>query len=158
LVVMEAFNNTHDPWLAVNATTTSGNNAEAFADLDANRVFNGADVRPAVKSGRVLNYVYNHALEPLANTDQSSAAAVNAFFMVNWMHDWYYDSGFTEAPGNAQLDNLGRGGVANAPLLVTSQAGANPGLRNNADMSTPADGARPRMRMFLWTAGTATSA
>ena len=157
LVVMEAFNNTHDPWLAVNATTTSGNNAEAFADLDANRVFNGADVRPAVKSGRVLNYTYNHALEPLANTDQSSAAAVNAFFMVNWMHDWYYDSGFTEATGNGQLDNLGRGGVPNDPLLVTSQAGANTGLRNNADMSTPADGARPRMRMFLWTAGTATT-
>ena len=80
--------------------------------------------------------------------------AVNAFFMVNWMHDWWYDSGFTEATGNAQLDNLGRGGVAGDPLLVTSQAGANTGLRNNADMSTPADGARPRMRMFLWTAGT----
>ncbi|HEX7835967.1 MAG TPA: M36 family metallopeptidase [Kofleriaceae bacterium] len=156
LVVMDSFNGPLDPWLPTNATTTSGNNAEAFADLDANRVFNGADVRPAVKSGRVLNYVYDHTLEPLARPEQSEAAAVNAFFLVNWMHDWYYDSGFTETTANAQSDNFGRGGVAGDPLLVTSQAGANTGLRNNADMSTPADGARPRMRMFLWTAGTVT--
>jgi hypothetical protein len=158
LVVMEAFNAPHDPWLASNATTTSGNNAEAFADLNADRIFNGADVRPAVKSGRILNYTYDHASEPLANTNQSSAAAVNTFFLVNWMHDWYYDSGFTEATRNAQADNFGRGGVANDPLLIQAQAGASTGLRNNADMATPADGGRPRMRMFLWTAGTATSA
>ncbi|HEX3474582.1 MAG TPA: M36 family metallopeptidase [Kofleriaceae bacterium] len=156
LVVMEAFNGPGDPWLATNATTTSGNNAESFADLDADRVFDNLDVRPAVKSGRVLNYAYDHTLEPTANANQSMAGAVNAFFMVNWMHDWYYDSGFTEATGNGQLDNLGRGGVPGDPLLVTSQAGANTGLRNNADMSTPSDGARPRMRMFLWTAGTVT--
>jgi hypothetical protein len=153
LVVMEAFNQTIDKWLPDNATTTSGNNAEAFADLDANRVFNTGDVRPEVRAGRVLNYTYDHELEPLATPDQSKAAVVNAFFLVNWMHDWWYDSGFTEATGDGQLDNLGRGGVAGDPLLVTSQAGANTGLRNNADMSTPADGARPRMRMFLWTAG-----
>ncbi|HET9623052.1 MAG TPA: M36 family metallopeptidase [Kofleriaceae bacterium] len=156
LVVQDSFNGPLDPWLPSNATTTSGNNAEAFADLDANRVFNGADVRPIVKSGRVLNYIYDHTAEPLATPEQSEAAAVNSFFVVNWMHDWYYDSGFTEATGNAQADNLGRGGVANDPLLVTAQAGANAGLRNNADMATPADGARPRMRMFLWTAGTLT--
>jgi hypothetical protein len=151
LVVMEAFNGPLDPWLANNATTTSGNNAESFADLDATATFTAGDVRPVVKSGRVLNYVYDHTLEPTGNPTQSMAGAVNTFFMVNWMHDWYYDSGFTERTGNAQLDNLGRGGIAGDPLLITAQAGANAGLRNNADMSTPADGARPRMRMFLWT-------
>jgi large repetitive protein len=156
LVVMDSFNGPLDPWLPTNATTTSGNNAEAFADLDATRTFTPGDVRPVVKSGRVLNYVYDHTLGPIDTPTQSEAAAVNAFFMVNWMHDWYYDSGFTETTGDAQADNFGRGGVAGDPLLVTSQAGANVGLRNNADMSTPADGARPRMRMFLWTAGTLT--
>ncbi|HEU4729764.1 MAG TPA: M36 family metallopeptidase [Kofleriaceae bacterium] len=157
LVVMEAFNGPLDPWLPSNATTTSGNNAEAFADLDANRVFGPGDVRPEVKSGRILNYTYDHSLEPLATPDQSKAAVVNAFYVVNWLHDWWYDSGFTEATGDGQADNFGRGGVAGDPLLITAQAGANTGLRNNADMSTPADGARPRMRMFLWTAGTSTS-
>jgi len=154
LVVMEAFNQTLDKWLPDNATTTAGNNATAFADLDANLVFSAGDIRPEVRGGRTLNYTYNTELGPLATPDQSKAATVNAFFLVNWMHDWWYDSGFTEATGNAQLDNFGRGGVAGDPLLVTSQAGANTGLRNNADMSTPADGGTPRMRMFLWTAGT----
>jgi len=156
LVVQEAFNGPNDPWLATNATTTSGNNAESFADLDADRVFDNADVRPVVRSSRVLDYTYDHTMGPTDAPTQSEAAAVNAFFMVNWLHDWWYDSGFTEATGNAQANNFGRGGVAGDPLLVTSQAGANTGLRNNADMSTPADGARPLMRMFLWTAGTVT--
>lgn len=157
LVTMEAFNGPLDPWLANNATTTTGNNAEAFADLDANSVFSTGDVRPEVRSSRVLNYTYRHDLEPLATPDQSKAASVNAFFVVNWMHDFFYDSGFTEATGTGQQDNFGRGGIAGDPMIVAAQAGANVGLRNNATMSTGADGARPRMRMFLWTAGTVTS-
>lgn len=157
LVVMEAFNQTLDKWLPDTATTTSGNNAEAFADLDGNSVFTAGDIRAEVRSGRVLNYTYDHELEPLATPDQSKAATINAFFVVNWMHDWWYDSGFTEATGNAQLDNFGRGGVGGDPLLIAAQAGATVGSRNNASMATPADGARPRMRMFLWTAGTQTA-
>jgi hypothetical protein len=157
LAVMDAFNGPRDKWLPDNATTTSGNNAEAFADLDANARFSAGDVRPEVRAGRVLNYTFNHEAEPLATPDQSKAAVVNAFFVVNWMHDWWYDSGFTEATRNAQLDNYGRGGVANDPLLIQAQAGANTGLRNNADMTTPSDGLRPQMRMFLWTAGISVS-
>ncbi|HMG25071.1 MAG TPA: M36 family metallopeptidase, partial [Kofleriaceae bacterium] len=157
LIVMEAFNGPVDKWLPDNATTTSGNNAESFSDLDNTFSFTAGDVRPEVKSGRILNYNYNHALGPLDTPDQSKAAAVNVFYMANWLHDWYYDSGFTEATRNAQADNFGRGGAGGDPLLLLAQAGANTGLRNNANMATPADGARPRMRMYLWTAGTATS-
>ncbi|HMG21322.1 MAG TPA: M36 family metallopeptidase, partial [Kofleriaceae bacterium] len=153
LVVIEAFNGPVDKWLPDDATTTAGNNAEAFADLDGNNAFTTGDIRPDVKSGRILNFTYNHELEPLATPDQSKAGAVNAFYLVNWMHDWWYDSGFTELTRNGQLDNLGRGGIANDRLLVAAQAGATVGSRNNASMATPADGARPRMRMFLWTAG-----
>ena len=157
LVVLDSFNGPLDKWLPDDATTTSGNNAEAFADLDASASFTAGDIRPEVRAGRVLNYQYDHQAEPLATVDQSKAAVVNVFFIVNWMHDWWYDSGFTEATRNAQANNFGRGGVANDPLLVQAQAGANAGLRNKADMTTPGDGGRPRMRMFLWTAGTATS-
>ncbi|TMQ11415.1 MAG: hypothetical protein E6J90_34710, partial [Deltaproteobacteria bacterium] len=157
LVVMEAFNGPLDPWLATNAATTDGNNAEAFADLDNTLTFTTGDVRPEVKSGRVLNYTYDHTIGPLDTLNQSKAAAVNAFFVVNWMHDWWYDSGFTETAGNGQANNFGRGGVGNDRLLILAQAGANRGLRNNANMATPADGARPRMRMYLWTQGAATS-
>ena len=157
LVVMEGFNGPGDKWLADNATTTSGNNAEAFADMDGTNNSSPSDVRPEVRAGRVLNYTYDHTLGPLSNATQSKAAAVNAFYLVNWMHDWWYDSGFTEATGTGQADNFGRGGVAGDPLLILAQAGANIGNRNNANMATPGDGARPRMRMYLWTSGTVTS-
>ena len=153
LVVMEAFNGPFDKWLPDDATTAAGNNAEAFSDLDGNNVFSDGDIRPEVRSGRILNFTYHQDIEPLATLDQSKAGAVNAFFLVNWMHDWWYDSGFTEATRNGQLDNFGRGGIANDRLLIAAQAGANAGSRNNASMATPGDGARPRMRMFLWTAG-----
>ncbi|MGH2899763.1 MAG: M36 family metallopeptidase, partial [Solirubrobacteraceae bacterium] len=125
LVVMEAFNGPHDPWLPIDATAATGNNAEAFGDFDGNSAFTAGDIRPEVRAGRVLNFTYNHEIEPLATPDQSKAGAVNAFFVVNWMHDWWYDSGFTEATSNGQLDNLGRGGVANDRLLIASQAGSN---------------------------------
>jgi hypothetical protein len=156
LVVMEAFNSTRDKWLADDATTTSGNNVETFADLDDNRVFSPGDVRPEVRAGRVLNYSYNHELGPTDTADDarnSKAAAVNVFFLANWMHDWWYDSGFTEATANAQRDNYGRGGVGGDPIFIEAQAGATVGLRNNANMATPSDGAQPRMRMYLWTPG-----
>ncbi len=39
-----------------------------------------------------------------------TAATTNLFYVVNWLHDYWYDSGFTEAAGNAQDNNFGRGG------------------------------------------------
>lgn len=152
LVAMDSFNGPHDSWLPSNATTTAGNNAEAYADRAAPEGFSPGDVRPLVTTGRVLNYVYNHALEPAANDTQSSAAVVNSFFIVNWLHDWYYDSGFTEVTGNAQQSNYGRGGLENDRIVVHSQAFTFEGgqNRNNALMFTPADGESPEMYMFTF--------
>jgi hypothetical protein len=157
VVAMEAFNEPHDKWLPDDATTSSGNNADAFSDLDGTQTFTQGDVRPEVKAGRVLNYHYDTTLEPLATPDQIKAGVVNTFFLNNWMHDWWYDSGFTEVTGNAQLDNYGRGGIGGDPITVLAQAGALVGARNNATMSTPADGGRPRMRIFLFTTSTVTT-
>src|ERR1051325_8438628 len=150
LVVQEAFNGPHDPWLGTTATTTSGNNVDAFADIAAPAGFGPGDIRPEVRSGRTLNYRYDLTLEPLANVTQSKAAAVNVFFVTNWLHDWYYDSGFTEATGNAQTDNLGRGGVGGGPRIAPAQSAALAGSRDNANMATPSDGLSPIMNMFLW--------
>jgi large repetitive protein len=153
VVAVDSFNGPLDPWLPGNATTTAGNNVIAFSDLDGTRSFTDGDVRPEVRSGRVLNFRYDTSAEPLGNPDQLKAGAVNVFFVNNWLHDWFYDSGFTEATGNAQVDNYGRGGVGGDPLLAMAQANALGGSRNNANMSTPADGLSPVMNMFLWTAG-----
>jgi hypothetical protein len=154
LAIVDAFNGPLDRWLPDTATTTSGNNVNAFSDLDGNNVFSPGDVRPEVRSRRVLDYRYDTTLEPLATPDQIKAGVVNLFFLDNWMHDWWYDSGFTEATGNAQVDNFGRGGVAGDPITALAQAGANNGARDNATMATPADGLSPRMRIFLFTTST----
>ena len=154
LAVIDAFNGSLDKWLPDTATTTSGNNVNAFSDLDGNNAFSPGDVRPEVRSRRVLDYRYDTTLEPLATPDQIKAGVVNLFFLDNWMHDWWYDSGFTEATGNAQVDNFGRGGAAGDPITALAQAGANNGARDNATMATPADGLSPRQRIFLFTTST----
>ena len=156
LVVMEAFNGPVDKWLPDHATTTSGNNVEAFSDLDGSGTFTPGDVRPEVRAGRTLNYRYDTTIEPLATPDQIKAGVTNLFYLANWMHDWWYDSGFTEATGDGQVDNLGRGGVGGDPVVTLAQAGALNGARDNASMSTPADGRSPRMRVFLFSTTTVT--
>ena len=57
--------------------------------------------------------MYDTNLLPGANRTQVMAAVTNLFYIVNFMHDWYYDAGFDEVSGNAQKDNYGRGGAAN---------------------------------------------
>ena len=52
------------------------------------------------------------------------ASVTQVFYVTNWLHDWWYDSGFNEAAGNAQKDNFGRGGVAGDPLHAEAQNGA----------------------------------
>jgi hypothetical protein len=156
LVVMEAFNNTFDKWLPDNATTTSGNNVVSISDFDGSEDLSEGDIVPQVRAGRVLNYPYDTTAEPLATPTQAEAGAVNVFFTTNWLHDWWYDSGFTEATGDAQVDNFGRGGVDGDPLRAFAQNGALVGSRDNAFMSTPADGASPHMAMFLWSSGNKT--
>jgi hypothetical protein len=157
LVVQEAFNGPRDPWLAANATTTAGNNVVAFADLFPPTGFNQGDIFPEVRAGRTLNHRYDFTADALATPDQSKAAAVNVFYVTNWLHDWFYDSGFTEATGNAQVNNFGRGGLSGDPLIARAQADAVSGVRNNATMATPADGLSPTMSMFLWSGKTETS-
>ena len=46
------------------------------------------------------------------------------FYVNNWLHDYYYDSGFTEQAGNAQFFNYGRGGAGGDVLRAESQDSA----------------------------------
>ncbi len=76
----------------------------------------------------------------------SGSAETHLFFLANFLHDFFYDLGFDEAAGNFQSDNLGRGGTGGDNLIVVSRANG----RNNANFSTPIDGQKPTMNMFLW--------
>ena len=111
-----------DPWLAPEATETNGNNADAYVDFSAPDGFTaGVDFRADVTSARSFDRTYDTTMGPTATVDQSKAAIANAFYTVNWLHDYWYDSGFNEAAGNAQLNNYGRGGVEGDPMRVEVQ-------------------------------------
>ena len=137
----------NDPWLPDGATVTSGNNADAYADLVAPDGFQAGDLRPTVTAPRVFDRTMLFDIAPNANPEQIAAATTSLFYMNNWLHDWYYDAGFNEASGNAQTDNFDRGGLGNDAIRAEAQDYSG---TNNANMSTPADGSPPRMQMYIF--------
>jgi len=123
---------------------TTGNNVDAYTDVDAN---NTADANSRPSGGASLNFDF-----PLPLSQPPSgyrpAAVTNLFYLNNIIHDVQYQYGFDEAAGNFQVNNYGRGGAGNDSVRAEAQDGAG---TNNANFGTPADGARPRMQMFVWT-------
>jgi MYXO-CTERM domain-containing protein len=150
LVSVEGMNALHDPWLPANAVTSVGNNVDAYIDINPPDGLSAGDFRAGVTSAHTFDRTYDVGADPLASQSQSMASIIQAFYTTNWLHDWFYDSGFDEAAGNAQQDNLGRGGVGGDRMLVEVQDSANT-QRDNANMTTPADGSSPRMQIYLWT-------
>ncbi len=138
----------NDPWLPPGATETSGNNVDAYADLDFIDGFTDGDLRADVTAPGVFDRTYDTTQPPGSSPDQTKAAVTQLFFVTNFLHDWFYDSGLDEASGNAQLENYGRGGAGEDPILAEGQDAEG---FNNANMATPSDGAAPRMQMYVWT-------
>ncbi|KAF7764958.1 hypothetical protein PCIT_b1069 [Pseudoalteromonas citrea] len=137
---------TADAWLAEDATMTSGNNVFAYADVVAPDGFTEGDFSAELTSAKTFDYPYEPSQSP-TSLNNRKAAIVNLFYMNNFLHNFFYDYGFDEASGNAQITNYGRGGEENDPLHVQAQDYS--GL-NNANMATPADGRSPRMQQYLW--------
>lgn len=139
-----------DPWLAPNATQTTGNNVDAYADLGGGDGFQAtADLRAPLSdaANRTFGYTFDPTRAPDSSLEQRQAAVVNLFYMNNFLHDWFYDAGFDEASGNAQASNYGRGGLEGDSIRAEAQDSSG---RNNANMSTPADGSRPRMQQYIF--------
>ncbi|MEZ4379929.1 MAG: M36 family metallopeptidase [Nannocystaceae bacterium] len=157
LITIEGFNTNPDgdadPWLPPGATETVGNNVDAYVDHTSPSGYNpeNGEFRALINGDNTFDYIYDSSEEPLSSPEQSLAAIVQLFYDVNWLHDYWYDSGFNEAAGNAQDDNFGRGGVDGDRLQAQAQDGALTGSRNNANMMTPTDGVSPVMQMYLWT-------
>ncbi|MET0595091.1 MAG: M36 family metallopeptidase, partial [Polyangiaceae bacterium] len=172
MVAMEGFNKnpggTADPWLPTGATVTFGNNVLSYSDrnqyvdeagADRNDGYNeggaaldsGFDFRADITSALTFDRTYNLAQAPNASVNQIKAAVTQLFYVNNWLHDYWYDSGFNEAAGNAQASNYTRpGGAENDPILAEAQDSADSGQGNNANMSTLSDGISPRMQMYVW--------
>ncbi|HEX8253144.1 MAG TPA: M36 family metallopeptidase [Thermoanaerobaculia bacterium] len=140
--------NAESPAGWVTSNTTIGNNVDAYLDRDNN---NAADTnsRP-VSATQDFIYTFNAAADPTTASQQQLAVA-SLFYLNNVVHDKLYRHGFNEAAGNFQTNNFGKGGLGNDPVNAEAQDG---GGTNNANFSTPADGSRPRMQMYLWNTAT----
>ena len=151
LVEVTAFNTNpdgeSDPWLPPDATTLSSNNVDVYLDLSAPSGFGAGDHRPSTSTPGVFDALYDPTLAPNASDAQLSASAQPVFVLANWLHDWYYDAGFVEAVGNAQVDNFGRGGWGGDPVVVEAQ---DYGFGGAANMLVPGDGASPRLQVGNW--------
>ena len=82
----------------------------------------------------------------------------NLFYWINRAHDLHYAAGFTEAAGNFQADNLGKGGVQGDPLYAFSHFGAaSPGYAQAENSFYTAvddvDGAQSFLAMFISDSG-----
>jgi hypothetical protein len=147
----------NDPWLAPGSTETVGNNVDAYMDLVNPNGFGVAgppqsgisnDFRGQLTGVDTFGNTYNTLLRPNDAT-QRLASLQQMFYNINFLHDWFYDYGFNEASLNAQTNNFGRGGLQNDPINAEGQ---DMGNLDNANMNTPADGARPRMQMYIFQA------
>ena len=144
LITITALDTNASPngWINDAENETRGNNVDAYSDRDGDDV---PDLpRPQGSPVRVFDFPLDLTQPP---TNSTKAAIVQLFYRCNWMHDRLYELGFTEAAGNFQVDNFGRGGEGNDPVKAEAQKAAG---FSNANFASPPDGQPGRMRMFLW--------
>lgn len=127
-------------------TITRGNNVWAKDDFLGTNSGNSPD------GGTSLVFDFPYVGTASDASLYINAATTNLFYMNNMMHDIWYQYGFNEANGNFQESNYLRGGNENDFVNADAQDGskADPQSLNNANFSTPVDGVKPRMQMFLW--------
>ncbi|KAA9338251.1 T9SS type A sorting domain-containing protein [Hymenobacter busanensis] len=152
-----------EPWLKVgagnSATThgwhfdgttnyafTRGNNVAAYDDVARTNAPGNYAASQTPAPALSFAYTPNPTAAPSTSANRN-AAIVNLFYWNNIVHDALYQYGFTEAAGNFQNDNLGRGGSGADYVKAEAQDG---GGTNNANFDTPPDGVSGRMQMFLW--------
>ena len=138
-------------------TITRGNNAHAYIDHVSDSLPDPTPGAEPSNPGLDFHFPFDQSKQP---TDYQEAAVTNLFYWNNVIHDVYYRYGFTEASGNFQQNNYGKGGVAGDYVLAEAQDGSG---QSNANFATPVnDGPSgvtssaasvrtgPRMQMFLW--------
>ncbi len=130
-------------WLPPGAATLQGNNVRAAADFNADNVPDGPE--PHGGAARVFDFPLDLNAAP---ADSVEAAIVQAFYTGNWAHDAFYGLGFTEAFGNYQAENFGRGGQGGDAIRMDVQDGGD--HRNAFFVSSGADGSPGRVELFLY--------
>ncbi|KAI8610050.1 Fungalysin metallopeptidase-domain-containing protein [Chytriomyces sp. MP71] len=107
------------------STSLSGNNG--IAQSNPNNVMDPAGLaaltRPTANNLAFTKFQFNAAKGPEDATN-ANAATVNAFYVVNSMHDVLYNYGFNEAAGNFQQLNYGKGGLEGDGVFINTQDGS----------------------------------
>ncbi|MBK7477999.1 MAG: M36 family metallopeptidase [Haliscomenobacter sp.] len=122
---------------------TRGNNAFAYLDRNDDDASDGSE--PDGGPELIFDYLYYDTIEPL---DLPQTSMTQLFYTNNAMHDLAYHYGFTEAAGNFQTNNYGKGGKEQDAVLAQAQDG---GGVNNANFLTLPDGDPGAMQMYFWT-------
>ncbi len=125
-------------------TITRGNNVFAYEDQNNS---NTPGFSPDGGDSLYFNYPVDFTKAAIITMP---AAVTNLFYTNNIAHDVFYEYGFTEAAGNFQVNNYGKGGSGNDAVRAEAMDG---GGTNNANFATPTDGNAPRMQMYLWNTG-----
>ena len=142
-----AFNNLG--WMTDGTNLTDGNNVEAGLDLVGP---DGVDA-PVAGAARVFNFAYNPAPGSPPPGDSPTLAnyrngeVTDMFFWTNMYHDSLYQLGFNEVARNFQNNNFGRGGAQADRVSAEAQDASG---TNNANFTTPSDGLRGKMQMYIF--------
>ena len=115
----ENTNASPDGWVVNDET--AGNNVVAYKDDESNT------------AAAPFTYVYDDTIAPTAG-DNVAASTVNAFYLINTVHDIWYEYGFTEEAFNFQDDNYGKGGEGGDRVLMSVQDASG---TDNANFATP---------------------
>lgn len=101
-------------------------------------------------SGSTIQGVYQDGVLTFDPADPAGddQKVLNAFYLVCYMHDYFYALGFREESGNFQQDNFGRGGLTTDRVDTRVYSGA---VRGTATMLTPVDGSSPIMKIGMLT-------
>jgi len=136
-------------------TITRGNNVHAYLDQDDSE---SPDFGADVDGGAGLEFEFEADLNEHAQAYRE-AVTTNLFYGCNAIHDILWNYGFTEAAGNFQANNYGRGGQEGDYVRCEAADGSG---TNNANFSTPSEPTgsggvgTPRMQMYLWPGSTNT--
>lgn len=124
-------------------TITRGNNVHAY--LDVENINSSNNDEPDGGEDLLFDFYFDTSDEP---ENMQESAVTQLFYMNNMMHDITFAYGFDEEAGNFQRRNY-NGGIDGANDHVFAEAQDGSGT-NNANFSTPADGANGRMQMYRW--------
>ncbi|ORX47592.1 hypothetical protein BCR36DRAFT_584687 [Piromyces finnis] len=123
-------------------TDTRGNNVLVYENSDGNDSISG---NKPISGGKNLMFEFTYNDSKKKVEENQNAAAANAFYVCNMLHDIFYKLGFDEANGNFQTTNFSGKGQGNDPVIVrvSDRSG-----ENNAQMSVSIDGVKPILKLF----------